>query len=111
MIFFKLARVIRGVEDIRDRRFLDRVLAEEVFDLAAELSSEGLTSKTVTVKIRFSNFETHTHEVTLSQATDEPRILLEAAPDCLSRFEFKQRVRLLGVHFGQLDKVGGGNHG
>jgi len=106
-----LSRQITFQHDIRDRPFLNKALVTEVFDLVAELHDEGLTAKIVTVKIRFSDFETHTHEVTLAQATDESQILLEAASDCLSRFEFKKRVRLLGVHFGHLDKVGGESHG
>jgi len=101
-----LSRQITFQHDIRDRRYLDKVLAEQVFDLTAELHGEGLIAKTVTVKIRFSDFETHTHEVTLPQATDEAQIFLKAAEDCLSRFEFKKRVRLLGVHIGHLYKVG-----
>lgn len=106
-----LSRQITFQHDIRDRRFLDEALAEEIFDLAAELHDEGLTAKTVKVKIRFGDFETHTHEVTLLQATDEPQIFLKAAEDCLSRFEFTKRVRLLGVHLGHLGKVGANVHG
>ncbi len=106
-----LSRQITFQHDIGDRRVLDEVLTAEVLGLAAELHGEGLTAKTVTVKIRFSDFETHTHEVSLPQATDEPQVFLEAAKDCLSRFKFKKRVRLLGVHFGHLDKVGGSEFG
>jgi DNA polymerase-4 len=102
-----ISRQITFQHDIRDRRLLDEVLSAEIGGLAAELHSEGLTAKTVTVRIRFSDFETHTHEITLPKATDEPQIFLEAAADCLGRFDFRKRVRLLGVRFGHLDKVGG----
>lgn len=106
-----LSRQITFQQDVRGRRFLDQALAQQVFDLAAELHGEGLVAKTVTVKVRFSDFETHTHEVTLPQATDDAQIFLKAAADCLSRFEFKKRVRLLGVHLGHLDKLGGSGLG
>ncbi len=102
-----VSRQITFQHDIGDRKLLDEVLAEEVSELISELRREGLTAKTVTVKIRFSDFETHTHEVTLDHATDDARTLLDAASDCLNRFQFKKRVRLLGVHFGRLDKTGG----
>jgi hypothetical protein len=41
----------------------------------------------------------------------QPTPCMRNGAGCLSRFEFKKRARLLGVHFGRLDKAGGGELG
>jgi DNA polymerase-4 len=58
----------------------------------------------VTVKLRYQNFETHTHALTLAAATDRPAILFSAAKRCLDRFPLRRRVRLLGVRVSALER-------
>lgn len=74
-------------------------LAREV---AETIKEEGYRGRSVTVKIRFSDFETHTREKTLKDATDSWQTIRDAALDCFSRVELKKRVRLIGVRVGDL---------
>lgn len=85
-----------------------QVLAKTIAGLAKEVVDDmiqrGYRCKTVTVKMRFSDFKTLTRAKTLpglSGSTDEVR---KAAFDCLSRFEIKKRVRLVGVRVSGLEK-------
>lgn len=106
-----MSRQLTFQHDVRQRGLLDEALAAQIADLIAELRSAGLCAKTVTVRLRYSDFETHSHELTLSEATDQSSVFLQAAADCLNRFDFSRRVRLLGVRFGQLTKVEDTGHG
>jgi len=56
-----------------------------------------LKCRTVTVKMRFSDFKTLTRAKTLPGYSDSLEEIRRAAFDCLNRFELKKRVRLVGV--------------
>jgi len=60
----------------------------------------------VTMKIRFSDFETHTRAVTLQIPTTSIKELRRAAFDCLKRFTLKKRVRLIGMRVSSLKSLG-----
>ena len=79
-----------------------RSLAELVKDVVHDLRERGYKSRNVTVKIRYSDFQTQTRARTLSGPTDELEILRKEAFACLSRFELKKKVRLVGFRAGML---------
>jgi DNA polymerase-4 len=56
----------------------------------------------VTVKIRFSDFQTQTRAKTLPEPADDLETLRRAAFACLGKFELKKKVRLVGVRAGRL---------
>jgi len=75
------------------RRLLD--LAERV---AARLRRYGLQGRTVTLKVRYAGFDTHTRQRRLAAATDQATELYQAALTLLARSEAESRpVRLLGL--------------
>jgi DNA polymerase-4 len=76
--------------------------------LVAHLRDEGYLARTVTVKLRFADFDTHTHAVTLAAATDDPEPIGQAALRCLARFALVKKVRLVGVRVGGLTRSGAG---
>jgi len=92
-------------QDIRDWQVIARYLAELTKDVVENLKREGYTGRTVTVKVRFNDFETHTRAKTLAEPTDLPDTVRKAAFDCLNRIELKKRVRLIGVRVGNLEKI------
>ena len=73
-------------------------------DVIDEMKESGYKGKTVTVKVRFSDFETHTRAKTISKPTDSEEEIRKAAFDCQKRFELKKKVRLIGVRVGGLIK-------
>ena len=83
--------------DVGNRQALFKVLAELAGEVAAVLKREGYQGKTVTVKVRYSDFETHTHAKTLPSVTYREEEIRRAAFSCFSRFELKKKVRLIGV--------------
>jgi DNA polymerase-4 len=73
--------------------------------VAEELRREGYRGRQVTVKLRYADFETHTHASTLDQATDDLATIRRAAAKCLARFARGRKVRLIGVRVGLLEKT------
>lgn len=88
--------------DTTDVDFLDRVLAGMVSELTYGLRGENLISGNVAVKIRYSNFDTHTQQ-TVVEHTSADHILLEKVRSLFAKLYQKGRaVRLIGVRLGSL---------
>lgn len=66
--------------------------------VAQEVKSQNLFFKTVTIKIRYENFETHTYAKTLSFQTNRRQDLGKTARELFgARLKRGRRVRLIGV--------------
>jgi DNA polymerase-4 len=83
--------------DIEDPALLAEVTDRLAGDVAARLKRGGYRCRTVTIKLRYADFETHLHAMTLASLTDDPEIIGQAARRCLDRFSLEKRVRLIGV--------------
>ncbi|MGE5301299.1 MAG: DNA polymerase IV [Acidobacteriota bacterium] len=92
-----------------------QTIAKNLADLSREVSGDlkksGYRGKNVTVKVRFSDFETVTRAKTLPETTDSLESIRRAAFECLGRVELKKRVRLVGVRVGKLERVSSGGVG
>jgi len=63
----------------------------------------NLLFKTVTVKVRYGSFETHTHAKTLPFHTDQFEKLCKAARELIQGYlDRKERIRLIGVRVSSL---------
>jgi DNA polymerase-4 len=87
-------------------QFLARNLAGLTREVVDDLRKTGYRGRTVTVKIRFNDFKTHTRAKTLEESTDSMEMIRRAAFDCLNRIELNKKVRLIGVRVGNLEKTG-----
>lgn len=105
------ARDVTEGEVLR-RKFLE--LSEEV---AANLRRDGVTGRTVKIKVRWPPFETITRQTTLAQPTDLTEEIHQAAWVLFQKvWQAGRRVRLIGVGVSglseaarQLDIFGAGN--
>lgn len=98
-------REITFQKDIYDRQLLRKILAEVAREVVNDIRQRGYKGKTVTLKVRFSDFETHTRAKTLYEHTDSLEQIRRAAFDCLNRLELKKKVRLIGIRVSRLEKV------
>lgn len=89
--------------DITDPEILSRVLEELTRAVVGRLRQYHYTARTVTIKLRFADFETHTRSATLADASDELTIIEETALMCLDRITLTKPVRLVGVRLSQLE--------
>lgn len=89
-------------QDTTDIVFLRSALCGMVEKLAYQLRSEGWLTSTVTVKIRYSNFDTETRQVTLPY-TAADHTLTKAVLEAFEKlYQRRMSLRLVGVRFGRL---------
>jgi len=90
-------------EDLTDFSLMAGVLSNLCEKVAYRVRKAACRSATVTLKYRYSDFETHTAAKTLPAPTDDEADLLEAARELLAkRWQQGRPVRLLGVAAGNL---------
>ncbi|MEP9409790.1 MAG: DNA polymerase IV [Candidatus Brocadia sp.] len=100
-----MSREVTFQSDTGNWQSIARTLAELTREVANDMKQSGYTGRTVTVKVRFSDFETHTRAKTLIKPTNAVNEIRTAAFECLRRFELKKKVRLVGVRVGELEKA------
>jgi len=93
-----LSRETTFAQDIGDRRVLRRKLRILSESVARQLRRRGRRARTVKLKLRYSDFETLTRQVTMSTPTDlEPVIFDQAARLLDKAWDRSKQVRLIGV--------------
>ena len=99
------------LEDIAAVGEVEAKLVAQADEVGRRLRAKGLYAHTVAIKIRFSDFATHTHAKTLASPTDHTHELRDAARELLAGFAAREwrSVRLCGfaasrvtAHAGQL---------
>jgi DNA polymerase-4 len=83
--------------DISDRAQLEVIVERMARSVSGRLRKNGLSGRTVTLKIRHHDFETHTRSSTLANPTDNARILAATALALLAGEDISNGLRLLGV--------------
>jgi DNA polymerase IV len=101
------SREVTFQRDTANWQELAKTLAALSREVADEVKEEGYRARTVAIKLRFSDFETHTREKTLSEPTGAVDTIRKAAFECLGRVELDRKVRLIGVRVGDLERVSG----
>jgi DNA polymerase IV (DinB-like DNA polymerase) len=90
-------------EDTADEGAVMQALVALCVDVDKEVVSQHLLFKTVTLKFRYENFETHTRSKTLPFLTNRQRDLEKTAKEMLQSYLRKDRkVRLVGVRVSSL---------
>lgn len=84
-------------EDVKNWQVIARTLAQLTKEVVADMQDSGYQAKTVTIKIRFGDFQTLTRAKTMADYTDAEDEIRKAAFACLKRIELNKRVRLIGV--------------
>ncbi len=99
-----LSRETTFQRDIKNPALLVEVLTRLVGEAVARLKKQGYRCRTVTVKLRYADFETHQHAATLDRTTADPETIRRTARRCLARFPLEKRVRLIGVRLSGLTR-------
>jgi DNA polymerase-4 len=89
-------------KDVIDMQHLNRLLISMVEKLGYELRSKQRLTACVTVKIRYSNFDTHTQQKRISYTSFDHHII-EVAQELFKKvYNRRMRLRLIGVKFSHL---------
>jgi DNA polymerase IV (DinB-like DNA polymerase) len=82
---------------------IERVIDIISQELAKEIRNENKRFKTVTLKIRFKNFETHTSSETMTEFSNSEKDIKSIAKMLLQKFyPFEKPVRLIGIKVSNL---------
>ncbi|WP_236582122.1 DNA polymerase IV [Sphingobacterium spiritivorum] len=85
-------------QDIADIQFLEDILKELSARLVKRLNAKELTGKTVTLKVKFSDFTQATRSMTFLKAVTGEEALYQIAAELLNKVSLiEMKVRLLGV--------------
>lgn len=89
-------------QDTIDVKMLEATLVSMTEELAFSLRSEGKLTSCITVKIRYSDFDTHTQQVHIPYSSAD-HILIPRVKDLFRKlYERRLLIRLIGVRFSAL---------
>lgn len=95
----------RDLHAKQDRDRLSTIFTELCTRLADDLDRKGYVTKTVGIKIRYTDFRIATRDVTLPVPTASADAIRRAAGECLKRVPLDEKFRLLGVRANTLSKA------
>ena len=88
--------------DTTDMKFLHQTLSGMVQDICFDMRKQNRLCATVTVKIRYSDFQTHTMQKRVAY-TSYDHVILEAAKELLNKvYDRRLLIRLIGVKVSNL---------
>jgi len=70
--------------------------------VAERLRKDGYRARKVTLKLRYSDFETHTKQQSLKKAIVTGEEIAQVARKLFASFPMKKKIRLIGVSAGDL---------
>jgi DNA polymerase IV len=89
-------------KDSIDLTFLNAELVRMAESLAFELRSQNRLTGCITVKLRYSDFETHTIQKTIGH-TNADHIIIQVAKELFAKlFQRRMLIRLIGIRFTNL---------
>jgi DNA polymerase IV len=83
--------------DTGDMAELKKWLLSQSEEVGRDLRKHGFRGKTITLKVKFSNFMMVTRSTTLPEATHSTRIIYDTALKLLLELKLTEKVRLIGV--------------
>lgn len=103
----------RTVKSVGAERTFRENLSSEIFmleklehiagELEKRLKKHGLSGKTVTLKIKYSDFKLQTRSKTLSHFINNKKLILETVASLLYQEKMENSVRLLGISLANLN--------
>jgi nucleotidyltransferase/DNA polymerase involved in DNA repair len=93
-------------EDTGDRELLLQTILELSDHVAERLRKEGYRARKVTLKLRYSNFSTHTKQQSLDQLVQTGEEIAAIARALFAQFPLNRKIRLIGVAAGDLRREG-----
>jgi len=90
-------------ENLTSEIFMIEKLERIAEELENRLKKYSISGKTVTLKIKYSDFTTQTRSKTLPYFISDKGLLLETAKDLLFQERMKDSVRLLGISLNNLN--------
>ena len=103
-----ISQQITFARDTMDRRFLETKLHQLCQEVCHELRSRNRRARCIAIRLRYADFETITHQVTLKQASNSNQVIFTTSLKLLNKTLAQQAkpIRLIGIRISNL--VGSG---
>lgn len=105
-----LSRETTFQTDVDDWDSIERTVIHLTKEVITRMRKREYRGRNITVKLRFADFDTHTHAITLATQTDNFEMIQSAVMKCLHRFALVKPVRLIGVRVSDLTPTGSGSN-
>jgi DNA polymerase-4 len=96
----------RDLHARQDRETLSGILTTLCDRLAEDLKRKGYVSRTISIKLRYDDFQIVSRNVTVPAPVADAPAILQAARECLKRVPLQRKLRLLGVRASTLEVPG-----
>ncbi|MEW5894263.1 MAG: DNA polymerase IV [Candidatus Omnitrophota bacterium] len=91
-------------QDTYDQRLIFDTLLQLSEKVSARLRSQGLKGRLLTLKVRFSGFQTYSHSFRFSERTNHADVIFKKSKDLfIIHCASKEAVRLVGVRMSNFD--------
>lgn len=99
-----ISREITFEKDVQNWQIIAKTLAALTREAVHDMKDSRLRARTVTLKIRFGDFQTLTRAKTIASHSDSEEEIRKAAFACLKRIDLNKPVRLIGVRMSSLER-------
>jgi DNA polymerase-4 len=89
-------------EDTMDIEFIRRKLIDMTTEVAGKLRQQGKLTGCVRVKIRYSNFDTHSKQINIPYTSLDHHLIPQVKTLFAALYERRMRIRLVGVSLSSL---------
>lgn len=97
-----LSKEITFEQDTTDVTLLRRILGSLTEQLAYDLRKMGQCTSCITVKLRYSNFDTHTRQISIPASASDHRLIPVVHELFEKLYDRRLLIRLIGVRFSKL---------
>jgi DNA polymerase-4 len=84
-------------EDTRDKTLLKRYLLKQAEEVARHLRKSGCRGKTITLKLKHSDFKQVSRSITIATPTQSSKKIFQHAAALLEDYKISKKLRLIGV--------------
>ena len=95
----------RDLHAKQDKAELSEIFTSLCMRVAEDLQRKGYASRTIGIKLRYSNFHAVTRDLTVPVCVSDSKQIRKVAGECLKRVPLTQKIRLLGVRASGLVSV------
>ncbi len=93
-----VGRQVTFEKDTKNKKFIMSMIDDMIREVYRELREQAFVFKTVVLKVRYEDFETHTKSKTVDDFTDSVKIMRKIAEESLEPFlSDPRRIRLVGL--------------
>ncbi|TCO79384.1 DNA polymerase IV [Marinisporobacter balticus] len=92
-------------EDTHDKTYLEELIFKFAKDISTSLKRKHLYGKTITIKIKLSNFESHTKSKTINEYINSFEEICMVGVNILNEIDLDRDIRLIGLSVSNLSKA------